>query len=331
MLSGLRINLVLLFLVAVVPATAAAAPWEWPETVSRLPPELVGAGAGALGVVALGMVALVLRRGRGQTPAEPPSLAATPSLDAARLSEKLAREMALLSEAVGRLAGSVADAPGPASAEPPDFRALLSGVARQVTRANRLLTSSKETRPDGEWLARADETIAVLEGLTEEAAGLEGLMATLCELSDRTQLLAINAAIEAAKAGESGRGLARVADDVRLMARDSRHSARRIERVMDGTVRSSRELRELMASGISLYRSALVSGRRMERRTGVATRLLTRVRIDLDNLEEGLQRPSGACEGGLNAPELAQVLAELHGVSRQLAELSERLSDSLRR
>lgn len=321
----------------VLPASAQAAVWD---RVRELPPEVIGAGA--LGLVAVGGVALALPRGRRRkrrsepsaSPSETGDTATAPpeTGDAAQLGERLARELGILSDTIGRLAASVADGSRAVSPDLPGAPALVAGVSEQVSEANRLLTrNSESTAGDETWLRQAEEATAGLESLAESAAGLEALLTGLCELSERTQLLAINAAIEAAKTGESGRGLARVAEDVRLMARDSRHAARRVEQVMAGTARCARELRELVASGTTFYRSSRLVERRREQRTGEAARLLTSVCSDLGRLKDSLAEPQ-AGQGvppSLMAPELARVLTDLHGAARQLAALSERLSASL--
>ncbi|MBT2296681.1 methyl-accepting chemotaxis protein [Pseudomonas fluorescens] len=133
-------------------------------------------------------------------------------------------EMTSAVEEVARNAVSTSEASKDATASAGDGRDLVQETVSAIERMS----------------ADVQSTATLIGNLADESRDIGKVLDVIRGLADQTNLLALNAAIEAARAGEAGRGFAVVADEVRALAHRTQQSTSEIERMI-GSIQSGTE------------------------------------------------------------------------------------------
>ncbi|MBW8826217.1 MAG: hypothetical protein JF603_07700 [Acidobacteria bacterium] len=194
----------------------------------------------------------------------------------------------------------------------------VSATTEELARASSSIADTVDavagqTAETHEYLVQAEGDIAISSERTLALAGrakeIESMLTLINEIADQTNLLALNAAIEAARAGEAGRGFAVVADEVRQLAERSKRSSSNIAAIIDGIHAETNATVMAMEKGAKQMRGGLG--------------LLEEVAHATDQVRLTTQQQRSATSQVVETMEqLAQVARQVSATAQQIAESS---------
>lgn len=191
---------------------------------------------------------------------------------------------------------------------------------QQAQSGNRVLQDALNaiTRLSGE----VEESAQAMYRLNENSDNISTVLTVINGIAEQTNLLALNAAIEAARAGEAGRGFAVVADEVRSLAQRTQESTAQIEDLIDALQQGAKSAVEMMDSSSELAGGTL----KLAQQAGSELEAITRTVSEIQAMN--MQIATAAEEQSSVAEEINRSVLNVNNIADQSASAVEEMAAS---
>ncbi len=215
-------------------------------------------------------------------------------------------EMTATIHEVARNAGAAADSARQADQEAANGREVVDETKRVIS----------------QLAGEVDNAAQVISGVEEHTESIGKVSDVIRDIAEQTNLLALNAAIEAARAGEQGRGFAVVADEVRSLAQRTQESTLEIQSIVERLQGSVRNAVGVMEAG----RSQAEAGVTQAQKAGEALGVIVTEVANINDMNALIA--SAVEEQGSVSEEINRNVVNIRGVSERTTEETHNLTRS---